>query len=72
MPLLCHNLFSHRIDGLVVKASASGAEDSEVDSRLRRVDFAELGHTSDLNIGYQALVGQCWDWLARCQYTVIG
>ena len=36
--------------GLVVKASASGAEDPGFESRLRR-DFSGSSHTSDLNIG---------------------
>ena len=36
--------------GLVVKASASGAEDQGFESRLRR-DFSGSSHTSDLKIG---------------------
>ena len=40
----------YRLAGLVVKASASGAEDSGFESRLRR-DFSGSSHTSDLNIG---------------------
>ena len=40
----------NRLAGLVVKASASGAEDPRFESRLRR-DFSGLSHTSDLNIG---------------------
>ena len=36
-----------RLGGLVVKASASGAEDPRFESRLRR-DFSESSHTSDL------------------------
>ena len=36
--------------GLVVKASASGAEDPGFESRLRR-DFSGSSHTSDLKIG---------------------
>ena len=39
------------LTGLVVKASASRAEDEEFDSRLRRGDFSESSHTSDLKIG---------------------
>ena len=39
-----------RLVGLVVKASASGAEDPGFESRLRR-DFSGLGYTSDLKIG---------------------
>ena len=41
---------SHRLGGLVVKASASGAEDPGFESRFRR-DFSGSSHTSDLNIG---------------------
>ena len=36
--------------GLVVKASASGAEDPGFESRSRR-DFSGSSHTSDLKIG---------------------
>ena len=39
-----------RLVGLVVKASASRAEDPEFESRLRR-DFSGSSHTSDLKIG---------------------
>ena len=41
---------AYRLVGLVVKASASGAEDPGFESRLRR-DFSGSSHTSDLNIG---------------------
>ena len=37
--------------GLVVKASASGAEDPGFESRLRRDFFGGSSHTSDLKIG---------------------
>ena len=37
----------NRLGGLVVKASASGAEDPGFESRLRR-DFSGSSHTSDL------------------------
>ena len=40
----------YHLVGLVVKASASGAEDPGFESRLRR-DFSGLSHTSDLKIG---------------------
>ena len=40
----------YRLAGLVVKASASGAEDPGFESRLRR-DVSVLSHTSDLKIG---------------------
>ena len=39
-----------RLVGLVVKASASRAEDPQYKSRLRR-DFFGSSHTSDLKIG---------------------
>ena len=42
--------FIHRLVGLVVKASASGATDPELESRLRR-DFSGSSHTSDSKIG---------------------
>ena len=41
---------SYRIVGLVVKASASRAENPGFESRLRR-DFSGSSHTSDLKIG---------------------
>ena len=40
----------HRLVDLVVKASASGAEDPWFAFRLRR-DFSGSSHTSDLKIG---------------------
>ena len=43
-------LLPHHLVGLVVRASASRAEDPGFDSRLRR-DFSEWSHTSDLQIG---------------------
>ena len=39
-----------RLAGLVVKASASGVEDSGFESPLRR-DFCRPSHTRDLKIG---------------------
>ena len=39
------------LTGLVVKASASRAEDPGFESRLRRDFFSESSHTSDLKIG---------------------
>ena len=45
-----HVCLSDRLGGLVVKASASGAEDPGFESRLRR-DFSRSSHTSDLKIG---------------------
>ena len=41
---------SHRLAGVVVKASASGVEDPVFDSRLRR-NFSGSSHTSDFKIG---------------------
>ena len=43
-------LLLHRLAGQVVKASASGAEDPGLESRLRR-DFSGSSHTSDSKIG---------------------
>ena len=40
--------------GLVVKESASGAEDPGFESRLLRRDFSGSSHTSDLQIGTPA------------------
>ena len=40
-----------RLLGLVVKASASRAEDPGFDSCLRRGDFSGSSYTSDLKIG---------------------
>ena len=42
--------FIHRLVGLVVKASASEAEDPGFESRLQR-DFSGSSHTTDLKIG---------------------
>ena len=39
----------HRLAGLVVKASALGAEDPAFESRLRR-DLSGSSHATDLNI----------------------
>ena len=41
---------SNRLVGLVVKASATRAEDPEFESRLRR-DFSGSSHTRDLKTG---------------------
>ena len=62
---LDHQTSEHyRLAGLVVKASASGAEEPGFESRLRR-DFSGSSHTSDLKIGIpvalQWLWGQRWD-----------
>ena len=47
---LAIHLTKDHLGGLVVKASASGAEDPGFESRLRR-DFSGSSHTSDLKIG---------------------
>ena len=44
-------LFPNRLVGLVVKTSASRADDPGFEIRLRRDFFSRLSHTSDLNIG---------------------
>ena len=49
--LFCHLHTSHRLAGLVVKASASREEDPGFESRLRRDFFPGSSHTSDLKIG---------------------
>ena len=68
---------SGRLVGLVVKASASRAEDPGFESPLRRDFFSGSSHTRDLKIGtpVASLPGvkdQRWDWSAWCQYTVTG
>ena len=45
---------AHRLVGLVVKASASGAEDLGFESRLHHGDFFGLSQTIDLKIGTPA------------------
>ena len=61
-------ILSHFID-LLVKASASRAEDTGFDSCLRRGDFS-----GDLKAGTPVATGPgawrhrvSWDWLARCE-----
>ena len=52
---------SDRLVGLVVKASASGAEDPEFESRLRRGDYSGSSHTSDLETGTPvAILSGAW------------
>ena len=48
-----HSLFHYLkcLAGLVVKASASGVEYLEFDSRLRRGDFSGSRHTSNFKTG---------------------
>ena len=45
--------------GLVVKASARGAEDGEFDSCLRLGDFSKCSHTSDFKIGTPVCTLSC-------------
>ena len=69
----------NRLVGLVVKASASRAGDPGFVSHLRQ-DFSGVEsyqwlknwHSSGYPARRLALYSQCWDWLARCQYTVTG
>ena len=62
--------------GLVVKAPASRAEEPGFESRLRRdfsgVESLQNWHSSGYPARRLVLYGQCWDWLAQCQYTVTG
>ena len=46
---LMHTHARNHLVGLLVKASVSGAEDPEFESRVRR-DFSGSSHTSDLKI----------------------
>ena len=69
-------LINHRLVGLVVKASALGAEDPGFKSRLRR-DFSGSCHTGDLQNGtpgvtLPGIIGSAQGRSARCQYTVTG
>ena len=77
--VFCFHSMSHRLVGLVVKASASRAEDPGFESHLQR-DFSGVEsyqrlknwHSSGYPARRLAFSGQRWDWLARCQYTVTG
>ena len=70
---------TNRFTGLVVKASASGAEDPGFESRLPR-DFSGSSHTSDSKIGTPvATLPGAWHnrvsaetGRPRCQYTANG
>ena len=53
----------HSLAGLVVKASASGAEDPGFESRLRR-DFSGSSHTSDSKAGTPVATLPC-SWHCR-------
>ena len=53
----------NRLVGLVVKASASRAEDPEFESRLSR-DFSGSSHTSDFKIGTpEATLPGAWRYM---------
>ena len=65
---LCKSVTGDRLVGLVVKASASGAEDPGFESRLRR-DFPGRVIPVTQKLALQWLP---WDWSACCQYTVTG
>ena len=61
---------SNHLVGLVVKVSASRAEDPGLESCLRW-DFSGSSHTNVLKIGTPVATLR-GDWSARCQYTVTG
>ena len=71
--------FGNRLVGLVVKASASKAEDPGFESRLQR-DFSGVKsyqwlknwHSSGYPAKLLALWGRHWDWWALCHYIVTG
>ena len=62
-PLTPSLLSKYRLVGLVVKASASGAEDPGFESRLRQ-DFSGSSHISDLKIGNPvAILPGAWHYI---------
>ena len=68
-----------RLVGLVVKAFTSRAEDPGFESCLwwdflgvESYQWLKDWHSSGYPAKCLALWGQCWDWLARWQYTVTG
>ena len=70
---------TYHLVGLVVKASASRAEDPGFESRLRQDFFGvesyqwlKNWHSSGYPARRLALYSQCWDWSAWCKYTVTG
>ena len=69
---------THCLAGLVVKASASRAEDPGFQSHLRWLFFSQVEswlknwHSSGYPARHLTLYGQRWDWLARRQYTLTG
>ena len=64
--------------GLLVKASPLTAADPGFDSGLRHGNFSRSSHTIGLKIGTPVAtlpgvwcyMGQRWDWLVWCQYTM--
>ena len=71
-------LSPYRLVGLVVKASASRAEDPGFESRLRGI-FSGSSHTCDLNIGTPVVtLSGAWRYrvstglVGPVQYTVTG
>ena len=76
----CSLLYTrHHLVRRVVKVPASRAEDPGFESHLRwnfsRVEsyqWLQNWHSSGYPARCLALKGQCWDWLAQCQYTVTG
>ena len=58
--------------GLVVKASALRASDPGFDLRFLRWYFSGYWHSSCYPAGLLVLLGQRWDWLAGCHYTITG
>ena len=69
----------YRLVGLVVTASASRAEDPGFKFSLLRDFFGvescqwlKNWHSSGYPTRRLEVLGQRWDWLARCQYTVTG
>ena len=69
----------HHLIGLVVKVSAWRVKDPGFKAHLRRYFFGVESyqwlnnwHSSGYPARHLVLQGQCWDWLARCQYTATG
>ena len=72
-------LLKDRLVGLLVKASASRTEDHGFESRLRwdffgveSYQWLQNWHSSGYPARCLVFLGQCWDWLARCQCSVTG
>ena len=72
-------LREYHLVGLVVTASARRAEDLGFESclewdfcRVMSYQWLRNWHFSGYPARHLAVYGQCWDWLAQCQSTVIG